>query len=74
MDGPWKILGNNQVDISILTSQGGALFADSIPHVFMTFGISLKPFTIQLGLNEYMVNNVYKTIYFWVSSRQSTLV
>ena len=60
MDGPWKTLGNNQVDISILTSQGGALFAEHT-HVFMTFGMSLKAFTIQLELNECMVNNIYKT-------------
>lgn len=38
----------NQVNISNLTSQGVAYFADSIPHVFMTFGISLKEFTIQV--------------------------
>lgn len=58
-----KILGNNQPNLSILTSQGVALFADSLMHMFMTFGISLKEFTIYLGLSKYMVNNVYKIIY-----------
>lgn len=58
-----KILGNSQPNLSILTSQGVALFVDSLTHVFMTFGISLKEFTIHLGLSKYMVNNVYKIIY-----------
>ena len=60
MDGPRTTLGSDQVDICILTSQGGALFVDHT-HVFMTFGMSLKAFTIQLELNECMVNTVYET-------------
>ena len=60
MDGSWKTLGNDQVDICILTSQGGALFAD-LSHVFMTFGMSLKAFTIWLELNGCMAKNICKT-------------
>lgn len=69
-----EILRKNQVSTSILTSQGVALFVDSTPHVLMTFGISLKEWTIQLGLNKHMINDAYKIIYSWESSRQPTVV
>lgn len=59
-----EILRKNQVNTSVLTSQGVALFADSTPHVLTTFGISLKEWTIQLGLNKLMINDVYKIIYY----------
>lgn len=59
-----EILGNNWASLCILLSQGVALLVDSVPPVFVTFGISLKEFTIQLGLNKYLVNKVYKITYF----------
>lgn len=53
-----KIVGNHRASLSIQPSQGVALLVDFVHPVFMTFGISLKEFTIQLGLNKYLVNKV----------------